>query len=984
MTTFTELFFTLGLLSGLVSFQDAPNSTEVLLGTAKQIYVQEGPKAALPKFEEILKIFQSDKDRHGEAITLGYMANCYRKLEDLDKALQFARQALEMKEQLGDPDEIGKTHNQLGLIYWERANYPESITNLQQAIETATRVGDKELEGSARNNLGLVFDEQGEYTQSIEQYQRALDLHRATHFERGEGDVLGNIGGVYLLLGQVKRALPYYQQALAISERLGLKPASSDDLGNIASCLAGLGDIDGALKTFDRALQLAHETGLTKEEADWRKGKGSALLGLGRFDAALSEFAAAEQVYEHAGLKRELVEALSDTAQVYGLLGDVHAARERFERAFRVATEIGNGSGESASLLALGDLERREKNYVSADSRFKEALQKARATGEENNVVSALLYRATNDLDRKHYDSALPNVSEALQHAEESQNVPAIALAHYVLGEVRRSQGGFPESLEEYSAAEKINERLRDPELAWRISYGRGQTFATEGKTQDAVDAYKDAVRIIEETRAGIVEEQYQAGYIEDRYQVYVALVELLLKLHKPDQAFSYSEKLRSRAYLDRVGSEASRETTGAAPQMRELAERIRRLRLALAKEYAVGQKERRENALELFSAELAKAEREYQELLNYTDPAAAHEYSAGLLSANVIHQLLPRDAALVEYVVGKRMLSILLITPSAIIGVPVPIKSENLSSRTELLRSLILEKRPEWTAPARGLHKVLLEPIEARLTSIRQLWIVPDGILNYLPFTALSGINDRTLGDQFTVAYLPAAAALTQRVELRGSGRLLAMAPTDSGLPNAPVEAHQIARIFGSKSKVIIGNAATKTLFKQIAGDYEYLHLATHSSLNRNAPLLSAIELSPDSDNDGRLELYEIAGMELHARLVTLSACETALGKGYFSEIPAGDEFVGLTRAFLGAGDQTVLASLWAVNDESTRLLMLSFYRHLRATTAAEALALAQREVRSDARFAHPYYWAPFVVVGTEIKNGELRKVSVYSDKEH
>src|SRR5215831_9294581 len=147
MTTLPKLVFILGLLSGLVSSQNAPNSTDALLATARQVYVQEGPKAALPKFEEILKIFQSDKDRHGEAITLGYMANCYRKLEDLDKALQFAQQALEMKEQLHDPDEIGKTHNQLGLIYWERANYPEAIKNFQQAIETAARVDDKELEG---------------------------------------------------------------------------------------------------------------------------------------------------------------------------------------------------------------------------------------------------------------------------------------------------------------------------------------------------------------------------------------------------------------------------------------------------------------------------------------------------------------------------------------------------------------------------------------------------------------------------------------------------------------------------------------------------------------------------------------------------------------------------------------------------------------------------------------------------------------------
>ena len=105
---------------------------------------------------------------------------------------------------------------------------------------------------------------------------------------------------------------------------------------------------------------------------------------------------------------------------------------------------------------------------------------------------------------------------------------------------------------------------------------------------------------------------------------------------------------------------------------------------------------------------------------------------------------------------------------------------------------------------------------------------------------------------------------------------------------------------------------------------------------------------------------------MKLRARLVTLSACETALGKGYFTEMPAGDEFVGLTRAFLSAGGHSVLASLWTVNDESTRALMTRFYKHLHEKGGAAALARAQREVReSDVRYRDPYYWAAFVMVG-------------------
>jgi CHAT domain-containing protein len=318
--------------------------------------------------------------------------------------------------------------------------------------------------------------------------------------------------------------------------------------------------------------------------------------------------------------------------------------------------------------------------------------------------------------------------------------------------------------------------------------------------------------------------------------------------------------------------------------------------------------------------------------------------------------------------VVGKQSVSILLVKPTSVIGLPIQVTSDSLFSRTELLRDLIRGRRAEWIEPARGLHKLLIDPLEASgyLAQIHQLLIVPDSVLNYVPFAALPIGRQRFLGDEFTITYLPAAAALATKTTIGSRRTLLAMAPSDAHLPNAPAEVRSIGQIFGPSARVVVGKLATKTLFKQAAGDYDYLHLATHGSLNRNAPSLSGLELEPDKENDGRLDLYEIAGMKLHARLITLSACETGLGKGYFTETPGGDEFVGLTRAFLSAGGRNVLASLWEVNDASTRELMVRFYRHLFESGGAEALAKAQQELRrSDPRYRHPYYWAAFVMSG-------------------
>lgn len=959
------------LLTQAVALQaQVPARPDDLLTAAKTAYVQEGPAAALPQFEKVLAIYRSEHDERNEAVTLGYLANCHRRLGNLKQALELGQTALALKQRLDDPSEIGKTHNQLGLIYWDLADYPAAIREFRQAIDVGRSLSDLQLEGSATNNLGLVFDEQGDHQASLTQFRVALDLHRKSHFERGEGDALGNIGGVSLLLGRFREALGYYREALVISERLGLKPAQADDLGNIAVCLSRLGEIDESLDTFDRALTTAHEAGLSKEEADWRKGKAGTFAGLGRYDAALEEYGKAQQAYERAGLKRELAEALDEKGRLYDLLGDSRSATRTFYRSRSIAQSIGNTSGVISSTIALGDLERRRKRYQRADEYFDRAFASAKAVGDTQNVLEVLLNRSTNDLARNHLQAALESARAAKQAAQDNGNKPAIALASYLEGEVTRARGEPQQAIALFAEAADLQSELRDPELGWRIWYGRGQSLESLGKSDEALAGYKKAVELIEETRSAIKEERFRAGYIEERYQVYVALVELLLKLGKPADAFLYSEKLRARAYFDQLGrnqqKDADRSLQG---QTNELREQVARLREKIEREYSVPEKERHQQDLELFSQELERTQTSYEELLETAHDDQARSNATDAPDALAIQRRIPSGTALVEYVIGKQFLSILMITNDSIHGSSVQVGADKLAARVDLFRDLILARSPEWIEPGKGLLTLLIRPLTSQgyLRHIERLVIVPDGVLNYVPFSALPTRGSRVLGDDFVVAYLPAAeAVLQERSPNKSTSTLLALAPSASHLPNAASEVHSIGQLFPERSRVVSGNQATKTLFKQIAGDYDLVHLATHGSLNRNAPWLSALQLEPDAQSDGRLELYEILDLKLRARLVTLSACETALGSGYFSDTPAGDEFVGMARAFLGAGSESVLASLWAVNDASTRDLMVRFYRNLRHFDGPEALARAQREIRRmNSRYGEPYYWAPFVLVG-------------------
>jgi len=258
-------------------------------------------------------------------------------------------------------------------------------------------------------------------------------------------------------------------------------------------------------------------------------------------------------------------------------------------------------------------------------------------------------------------------------------------------------------------------------------------------------------------------------------------------------------------------------------------------------------------------------------------------------------------------------------------------------------------------------------------LDGMEHLYLVPHGMLNYLPFALLpieSPGGGTAVIDRFTLAYLPTASTLTiEDTRTRQLSTLLAMAPGRSRLQHTSEEASSVARLFHPHAQVLLGDAATESAFKNTADEYQVLHLATHSYFNKLNPLLSGLQLEPDQANDGLLEVHEILELNLASELVTLSACETGMSSGFFSEIPAGDEFVGMTRAFLQAGSRSVLATLWEVEDRSTVDLMKSFYRNLDVSSgnkdSADALANAQRAMRASGKYQHPYYWAPFVLVG-------------------
>ncbi len=180
--------------------------------------------------------------------------------------------------------------------------------------------------------------------------------------------------------------------------------------------------------------------------------------------------------------------------------------------------------------------------------------------------------------------------------------------------------------------------------------------------------------------------------------------------------------------------------------------------------------------------------------------------------------------------------------------------------------------------------------------------------------------------------------------------------------LPNSGSEAQSIAQL--NKGQALVGADATKANFLKKCPDYKIIHLATHSAANNVLGEYSFVALQAENSPQKIDLLYarDIYGLHLSADLVVLSACETALG-----QYRKDEGIVGLTRAFTCAGARNVVASLWSVNDASTKALMILFYQEIKkGLPYNQALANAKRAfIRDNRQYAHPYYWAGFILNG-------------------
>lgn len=746
-------------------------------------------------------------------------------------------------------------------------------------------------------------------------------------------------------------AYPAYQQMGADLERQGRAGEAAIAYSNAFTSARASGRLQEALEMAQKAVEMA-------ERARDPRHLAVATIRLGQAYMDLNAPAKAVPFFEKATAYAKEAQNLNAEAgsyiwlsRAYRRLGKIDLARENTQKTVEVLEPV---------ILRTGGRGRR----TDAPRRGVRWVMQLHYTG-------ALLDLGSNYLALGQLNEAQIAFQKALDAAQRIDLPAEAAQAHHGLGRVAAEQADLEGAASHFQEALQL---WQQPNFVGMTERRLGSVYFQMGKLPEAEAVLRRAVADIEDLRSQLQSEENREAFVEDKMGAYALLVQVLFNQRKIAEAFDISERGRARAFLDLLGNRVSLSKGGNAALVAEektLQERIAHLKAREALE------DREEDSEEtpppdqaVLQRELDLARESYAAFLSRI--RAQNQEQASLMTVEPltlagVQRLLGPDTVLVEYFVGVSRTLAWVVSRDRMRAVPLRIGERDLTRRISGYRELIASRGrvEELQQTALALYQTLLAPAFPSGLP-RELVIVPHRMLHYLPFHSLMSAPGRYLLQDSLVYYLSSASLLQFTREKEPAATkpsALAVGNPDLGDPTlnlryAEREAEEVGRQFPGAT-VLVRREATKPRARLSMGQESLIHLATHADLDEADPLRSALLFRPEGGDSGRLEIPEVFGLELHASLVILSACETSLGK-----LTQGDEVIGLTRAFIYAGTPTVISTLWQVDDRASYELMRAFYWQLRAG-GPKGEALRQAQLTTLATYPHPYYWAAYELTG-------------------
>lgn len=887
-----------------------------------------------------------------------------------------ATRGIRLAERLGADPLGAQALEQRGMVRQMRGDPAAARGDFAAAVEIWERLGVELGVLRGRANVAALLVRSGRWEEARALLAALLPRLEASGERRLAGALSINLGGAYAALGDSEPAVASLRQARALADELDDRRLAAQARNDLGVLLRRLGENGDALAELQAALEVFRQLGDRLWQARVLNNLGLCYLGLGAPSRAATALAEALELRLASGDRAGQATTLKNLARLALENGETERAGELAEQALALDRALASVRGEAASWRIVGAVRARRGQMPEAREAFDLSLSLSRQLDDRAGVAQTLLARGELTASPPLSASARADLDSALAAAGELGDRVLEVAARVALARLDR-QAGNP------AAAE------------------RGLTAALE---------------TVESLRTAIADPVQRSTFLASRSRVYELLIAVLLDraAREPsaghaERALEIAEKAQARILLDWLEAPAAGLDAGLPPALGERLKAARRQVNAKAQRLlellAAGQGQSARTALGEVHAALAALEAARAEV-GRVRPEWAGLAGGETLSAGGIRALIDADAALLQFALGEEGSVRWEVRRDRIAFRRLPPRREIEELAREAARDLSrldLRQRATRRDRAAALSRLLFGDLGSGLCPGGKLALVPDGALHLLPFAALPlpGGERELLIDRCEITQLPSSSALAvqrrlaagrplpggslavfadpvfapddPRLDGLADGKAAGWLPGYGRLPASREEAEAILALTPAAAGKLaaLGFDASREIFEGIGrgagapAGYRILHFATHGVSAPERPELTGILLSQfgadGRPKSGLLVLQDLLGRRLGAELVVLSGCRTALGE----EI-AGEGPVGLARGFLYAGARRVMSSLWPVEDLATRELMVRFYRaHFAGRPAAAALREAQLGLRADPRFADPYFWGAFVLVG-------------------
>jgi CHAT domain-containing protein len=907
--------------------------------------------------------------------------------QDPKQALRIAEVLVLIAREIGDPEGVALAMRQNGNALYACGDSGAAVEHHQRAYETYVSRGNW-LQAAVTLNCSIQpLILLGEYSRAFDASEQAGEI-----FNRmGEGKRLAflenNVGNIFHRQDRFEEALLHYERAYQALADYQEWEHEAVALSNMAMCLIGLNDFSRSLECYQKARQLWVKYNLTRcrDQVDYNIAYLYYLRG--EYSRAIEMLLAARRACEESGDEYHLALCHLDLSEIYVELNLSEEARQIAREGFLRFQKLGIGyeagkalANEAIANGQLGQMSRAFELFAGARRMF---------VREQNAVWPSLLdlYQGLLLFHQGRYREARSLGARAAQYLDDSSLSGKAVLAHLLLARIALESGNLVEAEREQNVATTRLYGVRTPVLVYETYFLCGQIAAYRGDKSAAREAYQEARRALEALRTHLRSEELKISFVKNRLQVYEALVDLHLDQGEAgiqvNDAMACMEAAKSHTMTAMLFQSSQSLPVDETSRSKEVL-RIRDLREELNWLYhRIELEELRQERMSREGVERLRqqAQERENELLRSLRELPAHEYENVTLDAPaefsmaMLQAAIPSNTALIEYyAVGDRLVVALVTRESAEI---TPVTSVSRVSGVLQLLNFQLSKFRMGIDRMRQFEKLmfratlnhlevlyieLVKPLLPRLRA-KHLVFIPHGILHFLPFHALRA-GEEYLGDTYTVSYAPSATvfALCQQKAATERQKSLVLGIPDERAPQIVTEVRSVAAML-PEAELYLGEQASLKVLRENGRDIDVLHIATHGIYRQDNPMFSAIRLG-----DGYVNLCDLYQLRLNAKLVTLSGCATGM-----NVVASGDELFGLQRGLFRAGATSLLLSLWDVHDHSTCELMQEFYKnYIQGKDAAFSLQAAMQNLRQEA--PHPYFWAPFVLVGKISENQRVK----------